>query len=131
MPLRAEPVESNQEHAFMKKILLSAIAALAFAATAHAHHGWSNYDSSDTLSVSGTIVEVAFSYPHTTIRLQADDKTWLAVLAPPARMSARGMPSDNLKVGEPATVEGYPHRRDPIEMRAERITVSGKTVELR
>lgn len=115
----------------MKKILLFAIATLAFATTAYAHHGWSNYDSSDTLSVSGTIVEVAFSYPHTTIRLQAADKTWLAVLAPPARMSARGMPSDDLKVGDTATVEGYAHRSDPLEMRAERITVAGKTVELR
>jgi hypothetical protein len=29
------------------------------------------------------------------------------------------------------TVAGYPHRTDPDEMRAERITVGDKTVELR
>jgi hypothetical protein len=115
----------------MRKILLAAVAAMAMAAAAHAHHGWSNYDSRKSVTVSGTIVEVAYSYPHATIRLQAADQTWLAVLAPPARMSSRGLPSEMLREGETATVEGYPHRSDPIEMRAERITIAGKTVELR
>lgn len=115
----------------MKKLFVALFALLAFAAAAHAHHGWSNYGGGDAITLSGTIVEVAYSYPHTTIRLQTEDKTWLAVLAPPSRMSARGLPGDMLKPGESATVEGYPHRRDPIEMRAERITIAGKTVELR
>jgi hypothetical protein len=30
-----------------------------------------------------------------------------------------------------ASVEGYQHKTDPVEMRAERLTVNGKTVELR
>jgi hypothetical protein len=36
-----------------------------------------------------------------------------------------------LKVGTQVSVEGYQHKTDPGEMRAERITVDGKTVELR
>jgi hypothetical protein len=36
-----------------------------------------------------------------------------------------------LKPGTPAVVEGYPNRNKPEEMRAERITIGGKTVELR
>ena len=36
-----------------------------------------------------------------------------------------------LKVGTTATVEGYRSTSDQQEMRAERITVAGKTVELR
>ena len=36
-----------------------------------------------------------------------------------------------LKPGTTATLEGYPNRNKPEEMRAERITVAGKTVELR
>lgn len=46
-------------------------------------------------------------------------------------MSNRGLPGEALKVGEEATVEGYPSRREASEMRAERITIGGKTVELR
>jgi hypothetical protein len=53
------------------------------------------------------------------------------VLAPPSRMDARGLSKDMLKVGATASVEGYPSRVKPEEMRAERITVAGKTVELR
>ncbi|MEX0959794.1 MAG: DUF6152 family protein [Burkholderiales bacterium] len=115
----------------MKKIVVALFASLAFAAAAHAHHGWSNYQGGEAMTLSGTIVEVAFSYPHSTIRLQTEDKTWLVVLAPPSRMSARGLPGDMLKPGDSAAVEGYAHRRDPIELRAERITIAGKTVELR
>jgi hypothetical protein len=36
-----------------------------------------------------------------------------------------------LAVGAQVSVEGYPSRSDPNEMRAERIIVNGKTVELR
>ena len=36
-----------------------------------------------------------------------------------------------IKVGGNVSVEGYQHQTDPGEMRAERITVDGKTVELR
>jgi hypothetical protein len=36
-----------------------------------------------------------------------------------------------LKPGTPVTVDGYPSTRNQHEMRAERITVAGKTVELR
>ena len=36
-----------------------------------------------------------------------------------------------LKPGTEATVLGYPSRKDPDEMRAERITIAGRTTELR
>jgi hypothetical protein len=36
-----------------------------------------------------------------------------------------------LNPGTRATVVGYPHRTEPEEMRAERITIAGKTTELR
>jgi hypothetical protein len=34
-------------------------------------------------------------------------------------------------VGTTATVVGYPNRTDPEELRAERITISNQTTELR
>jgi hypothetical protein len=65
------------------------------------------------------------------VRLEVPGKTWLVVLAPPSRMERRGLSATALRVGETATVVGYPSRSDPDEMRAERITIDGKTVELR
>jgi hypothetical protein len=104
---------------------------LVAAAPAAAHHGWSGYDSSKPLKLEGTVVEVSYTYPHANIKLNVSGKAWLAVLAPPSRMSLRGISGTDLKAGMKATVEGYPSRDDPAEMRAERITLGGKVYELR
>ena len=109
-----------------------ALAALAtFSAPALAHHGWSEYDSSQALTLTGKIVESGYEHPHGHVRLETPGKTWLCVLAPPTRMDNRGLPKDALKVGNTVTVVGYPNRNKPEEMRAERIIFQGKTVELR
>lgn len=104
---------------------------LALAGPVAAHHGWSEYDSSQTLTLTGKIVESGYEHPHGHIWLQTADKKWFAVLAPPSRMTNRGLPKDALKVGNTVTVVGYPNRNKPEEMRAERIIFDGKTVELR
>ena len=101
------------------------------ACAAHAHHGWSEYDAAKPLKVSGVIKESGYEHPHGHVQLEAPDKTWLVVLAPPSRMSARGLPAPMLKAGTQAEVVGYANRNKPEEMRAERITIGGKTVELR
>jgi hypothetical protein len=106
-------------------------ALLAVSATSHAHHGWSEYDSAKTLNVTGTIRESGYEHPHGHIRLESADKTWHVVLAPPTRMTNRGLPASALKNGTQASVIGYPNRTKSDEMRAERITIGGKTVELR
>lgn len=101
------------------------------ALAAGAHHGWSGYDANQVLNLTGTIKEAGYEHPHGFVKLQTKNKMWLAVLAPPYRMENRGLPRDALKPGVEATVIGYPNRSDPNEMRAERITINGKTVELR
>ena len=98
---------------------------------AHAHHGWSEYDAAKALTFTGVIKESGYEHPHGHIRLETPGKTWQVVLAPPSRMENRGLPAANLKAGNRATVVGYANRNKPEEMRAERITVNGKTVELR
>jgi hypothetical protein len=110
---------------------IAVLAALATPVTALPHHGWSAYDSNTPLKVGGTIRDAGYEHPHGYVRLEAQGKTWLVVLAPPSRMENRGLPAAMLKAGVAAQVEGYPHRRDAQEMRAERITIGGKTVELR
>jgi hypothetical protein len=98
---------------------------------AFAHHGWSEYDSTKPLKLSGKIVESGYEHPHGHIRFETPGKTWQVVLAPPSRMERRGLSKEALKPGAKAIVEGYANREKPEEMRAERITVDGKTVELR
>lgn len=110
----------------------SLLAAVAFVpAVAFAHHGWSEYDQTKTLTLEGRIEEMGYQHPHGFVKLATRDKTWVAVLAPPSRMDNRGLTREMLKPGSTVTVVGYANRTHPEEMRAERIVVGGKTVELR
>ena len=119
----------------MKHLLIAA--ALAAPLTALGHHGWSEYDSSKVLKLTGKIVESGYEHPHGLVRLEAKaegataGKTWHVILAPPSRMERRGLEKGALNAGNTVTVEGYPNRDKPEEMRAERISINGKTVELR
>ena len=114
-------------------VVLSAVLALGVAVTggAAAHHGWSGYDSTKVLTLTGMVRESGYEHPHGYLKLQVPEKLWVVVLAPPSRMENRGLLRTMLAAGTTATVVGYPNRTDPTEMRAERITIDGKTTELR
>ena len=113
------------------RIAVVAVASLLIGAPAAAHHGWSEYDSGKPLTLKGTIRQSGYEHPHGHVRLETPGKIWMVILAPPTRMENRGLPRAALKSGVQAVVVGYPHRSHPEELRAERITVDGKTVELR
>lgn len=108
-------------------LLLATLAA----APAYAHHGWSSYDDSKPVTLTGKLVEVNYQNPHATVRIDANGKRWLAVLAPISRMQARGATADKVAVGKQVTLVGYPSKEHDDELRAERIVLDGQTVELR
>lgn len=103
---------------------------MGFTLLASAHHGWSGYQT-ELLKVNGVIEQSSYANPHGSIQLKTPEKTWQVVLAPTSRMANRGLTAEMLKTGVTVTVEGYQKTTDAKEMRAERITVDGKTVELR
>jgi hypothetical protein len=116
----------------MKAVKASAaIVATLFAGIALAHHGWSSYEAGKTLKLSGTIEELSYENPHGIVKLKTPTESWTVVLAPVSRMEARGLNREMLKPGTSVSVEGYPHSTQTGELRAERITVEKKSVELR
>jgi len=98
---------------------------------AFAHHGWGSYDAAHPITVAGAILASKFENPHATITVKAADKTWTVTLAPVSRMSSRGATEKVVAVGQNVSAYGYPSTVQSDEMRAERITVDGKTYELR
>lgn len=90
-----------------------------------------SYDASQTLTLTGKVVESGYEHPHGYVKLETTDKTWTVVLAPPSRMERRGLAREAIAVGSTVTVVGYPHRDTAGELRAERITAGGNPVELR
>jgi Family of unknown function (DUF6152) len=115
----------------MKSIrFIGGAAIVLVATTVLAHHGWSGYETSVT-KLSGTVERSNYGNPHGTMVLKAADKSWNVVLAPVSRMETRGLTREMLASGAPASVEGYIHMQTKDELRAERITIGGKTIELR
>jgi hypothetical protein len=98
---------------------------------ASAHHGWGSYDATKALKISAPVETLTWADPHTHITLKYEGDVWEATLAPLFRMQARGVTQEMLKPGTVVTVEGYPSTQKQHEMRAERIMVAGKSVELR
>jgi len=118
---------------FRSKPLRLAAVLLAMASLpAIAHHGWSTYDQTKPLTVTGKVVESHYENPHATIRVDAEGKRWFAVLAPVSRMESRGATQEKVAVGKQVTMVGYQSKEKADEMRVERITLDGgQIVELR
>lgn len=107
-------------------------AALAAAPVAvQAHHGWSSYDGEKVMTVKAPLAAVTWGNPHGAAKVEWQNRTWDVVLAPVARMEARGLTRDMLAPKKPVTLIGYPRRDGTPEIRIERVIVDGKTVELR
>jgi uncharacterized protein DUF6152 len=114
-----------------KRALLFAVAVIVPAGAVSAHHGWGSYDAAKPFTISAPVETLTWADPHTHVTLNYQGAVWEATLAPLFRMRARGLSQAMLKPGTPVVVVGYPSTVLEHEMRAERISVAGKTVELR
>jgi hypothetical protein len=111
--------------------LIAALALVSGAGAALAHHGWGSYDAAKPVTVSGPVVTSKFENPHATITVRGSDKVWTVTLAPTSRMVSRGALAKTVAVGKTVSAFGYPSTVERDEIRAERITVDGKTYEMR
>jgi hypothetical protein len=111
-------------------IIVFAAAALATGG-ALAHHGWGSYDPSKIVVLEGPVLASKYQFPHGEIVLEGQGKRWTVVLAPPSRMEARGLKREDIAVGKQVKAEGYLNKTVESEIRAERVTVAGRVVEMR
>lgn len=112
-------------------ITLAALLVTGLAVPSLAHHGWGSYDARNPVTVVGKILTSKYENPHVTLTMQDKDKVWTVTLAPTSRMQNRGALIHMVPVGKEITAFGYPSKVEKDEMRAERITVDGKTIEMR
>lgn len=119
----------------LNRTFAAVFASATLVAPAFAHHGWSEYDQSQALTLKGTIRASVYENPHATLVLDSGGRTYNVILAPVSRMQARGASKDSVAVGKVVTVVAYPNRDKPGEVRAERILVEDggaeNAVELR
>jgi hypothetical protein len=115
-------------------LIWTAALVLSVAVPTAAHHGWTAYDESTPVTITGTVRAVSYAYPHATLQLQSEgheSQVWQVVLAPPTRMQSRGLTEDSVKAGTLLTAMGYVHKQHATELRAERITIAGAMTNLR
>ena len=110
-------------------IVASALALLTGGALAH--HGWGSYDAAHPVTVNGAILTSKYENPHALVTVSSGGKTWTVTLAPTSRMAQRGVSAQMVSTGKTISAYGYPSTVEKDEMRAERITVEGKTYEMR
>jgi hypothetical protein len=108
-----------------------AVVALLAAGAAAAHHGWGSYDSSKMIVLDGPILQSSYEFPHGEVVIELKGERWTATLAPPSRMQSRGLSREDIAVGKRIKAEGYPSTANKHEMRAERVTVGNRVIEMR
>ena len=114
----------------LKKALIAA-AILSVPAAALAHHGWTSYDEKKVIKVRANLTDVRWANPHGSAKVRYQNATWDVILAPVSRMETRGLTQEMVGPKKQVVLEGYPRRDGTKEMRIERVTAAGKTVELR
>lgn len=116
----------------MPRFLKGAAFALALLpVAAFAHHGWSSYDAARVITHKGALTNLHWGNPHGSAKTMVRKQQWDVILAPVARMEARGLTQAMLAPNRQVTLIGYPRRDGTREMRIERVIVGNKTVELR
>jgi hypothetical protein len=100
----------------MKKMLLAvfvgAIGLLLVSAPAFSHHGRSNYDVTDTLTVKGIVTEFEWENPHALIHFDVTGENgkvekWTGETNSPNTLSRQGWSRNTVKIGDQITLVGH------------------------
>ncbi len=92
---------------------LAVLTAAAFAMPANAHHSFSMFDSTKTITMKVTVEEMEWVNPHVWLRVQIPDqagtvRVWALEMGPPARQLRRGWKADSVRHGDVITVNYHP-----------------------
>ena len=115
-------------------LMLVALAALAWAGPAAAHHSFQVHFVADKqISVTGVVKEFRFANPHGVLYFEAKNEAgamedWKAETNAPSLLARRGWSRTSLKPGDNITVVGWPARDGSNMMRIDKIVFSDGTV---
>jgi hypothetical protein len=106
-----------------------------FSASLSAHHGQAGYNTTETVTVSGTISGFQFVNPHSIVNLDVkDDKgetqAWQGELTSPNHLIRAGWTSVSLKPGDQVTMTGFRAKSGATSMWITKISVNGEELKM-
>lgn len=76
-----------------------------------AHHGQAAYDTTQTVTIQGTVTNFKFTNPHCIVSLEVKDKDqkqeWQGELTSPNHLVRAGWTAQTFKPGDDITLSGY------------------------
>ena len=118
----------------MKSLLI--VAVLLGAVAADAHHGTGTYDSSKSVTLSGTVTEFSWTNPHVSLFFDVKDATgkvvnWAIEMNSPGVLAQAGWSKRTFKAGDQITITVRPAKAGtPVGLinRSQPVIVNGKQV---
>ena len=113
-----------------------AVGGLMDAGPLFAHHGTAAYDTTKTVTVSGTVTEFRFVNPHVLIFWEVKDETgtvqrWTGERSGPNSMARNaGWTSRTIKPGDQVTISGRQSKNGTPTMAISKIILNGKELSM-
>jgi Family of unknown function (DUF6152) len=100
-----------------------------------AHHGQAGYNTTETVTVSGTVSDFQFVNPHSIVSLDVkDDKGekqgWQGELTSPNHLIRAGWTATSLKPGDQVTMAGFRAKSGANSMWITKISVNGEEMKM-
>jgi hypothetical protein len=122
----------------IKKLLVAAasLGVLALGTPSFAHHSFAaQYDGNKPVRLTGTLVKIEWTNPHSYIHLAVTSKKdgtvseWACEGANPGALSRRGFKRGDIKLGDTLTIDGFLAKNGSHLIDARRITLaSGRVI---
>jgi hypothetical protein len=113
----------------MKGLMLAVLLLLA-GIRVMSHHGWNDVDRNNPTTLTGKIKTLHYMNPHVAIELDGAGKGWNIELLHPSGLDQRGVTREMLLPGTKINLTGFPYKGVSGRMRAEKITLNGKTFSM-
>ena len=120
-----------------KLSIILCLAVVFFAANVFAHHGTSiSYEMDKTITVTGTVTEFDFSFPHPSLFFDVKDEKGQVVkwgsefLPTPPAMRNLGWDKTTIKYGDTVVLGCHPSKSNKPVCAVQTITINGKAMPL-
>jgi len=111
-------------------VLLLGASVLFGASARQANSDWEAYDTAEKLTIEAPLKQIRYRRAQTEVRVDYQGREWRVILGASSLLLSRGVIRNDLRPGRSVTLVGSPRKDGSAEMRADRLILDGRTLEL-